>query len=260
MTETGLQSPGERPMGRRRVLVALDVPTLVEARVVVRELVGKVGGFKVGLELITAEGGPRAVEMVKEEGGRVFFDAKFHDIPNTMANAASQVARLGVEWFTVHASAGSEALRVAAEAGKPALAIAVTVLTSLDLEAVRRLHGELPDQVVKSLASAVALAGCGGIVCSPRELAALRHYHRHLDGLLRFVAGVRPLWAMSGDQKWVETPGKAVLLGADYLVIGRPILHPPARAADSRADAAEAIVREIEEAEAEMVSGETEAG
>ena len=205
-------------------------------------LAGTVGGLKIGKELFTAHG-PDAVTRIRDAGHQVFLDLKFHDIPATVAGAVRAAAGLGCFVLTVHASGGPEMLRAAAEAAgaakPPPLVVGVTVLTSLDdgdLAAVGQ-SGPVAD-LVSRLARLARSCGLGGVVCSPREIAALR---AELGADFRLIVpGVRPEWAGADDQKRVMTPAEAVAAGADYLVIGRPIT----RAADP-AEAARRIADEI---------------
>ena len=234
----------------QRILVALDTPEPEQARTLVRSLAGRVGGFKIGLELFTAAG-PAIVVETREAGAEVFLDLKLHDIPNTVAGAAAAAGRLGVSYFTLHASGGptmiergaSAARESANAAGHPApLALAVTVLTSHDdaeLDAIG-LRGPCGDAVAR-LATLARDHGAGGLVCSPLEIERVRDIWR--EGTL-VVPGIRPRDSSAvrdDDQSRVATPGRAVADGADRLVIGRPIT----RAADP-AVAADEIAADIE--------------
>jgi len=228
----------------RRLVVALDTPSRDQAVAWARALAGRVGLVKVGLELFTAAG-PALVEELTRLGTRVFLDLKLHDIPNTVERAAANAARLGVDLITVHAG-GGRAMLAAAAAGAASGAraertkvLAVTVLTSLDDAALDELGipGGAAARVV-AWADLARAAGCDGVVCSPRELAALR---RRLGASFVLLApGIRPAGADLGDQRRVATPAAAVADGADYIVVGRPITA----AADPVA-AAEAIVGEM---------------
>lgn len=232
--------------GSERLFVALDVSSAEFAEEAVRALAPVVGGFKVGLELITAIGARAAVELVRRHGGQVFLDAKFHDIPNTMAGAARSAAKLGVDCFTVHASAGVEGMRAAVAEKGEARVFAVTVLTSLDPETVKHVYGKDPASAVRQFAIDASVAGCDGVVCSPLELDMLESTVG-AHPLLKVTPGVRPTWAVSDDQKRVLTPREAILRGATHVVIGRPILRPPTSMGDPVA-AAKAIVAELAEA------------
>jgi orotidine-5'-phosphate decarboxylase len=226
-----------------RIIVALDVSTLEEVRRLVEELAPYVGCFKIGLELLTAVGAPKVVEFVHALGGQIFYDGKFDDIPNTVGGAAKAVAGLNVRMFSIHASAGIEAM-VAAVANKgQSLVLAVTVLTSLEENNAHLIFGLPSKATVLQLARDAKLAGCDGIICSPQELRVLGE-QRELDSLLKVTPGVRPVWATAGDQKRVMRPAEAIAAGADYLVIGRPITRPPG-GIGTPVDAARKIAEEI---------------
>jgi orotidine-5'-phosphate decarboxylase len=215
---------------RRRLIVALDVETLREARQLVRALAGEVAWFKVGKQLFV-QAGPAAVRMVRRANAGVFLDLEFHDIPNTVAKATVEAARLGVGMVNVHAAGGLEMMRFAREAtarvcrrealARPML-LAVTVLTSLDDGDLRQVGVRDPvaSQVMR-LARLARQAGLDGVVASPREAGRIR---RAGGPRFRIVTpGVRPSDAARGDQKRVLTPGAAIAAGADYLVVGRPV-------------------------------------
>jgi len=232
-----------------RIIFALDVSTLAEGRELVRLLKDSVGLFKVGMELFTGQG-PEVVRMIRAEGGRVFLDLKFHDIPNTVAQAVVQAARLGVEIVDVHATGGGPMMREAVkrlddacrkeQLARPAL-IGITVLTSFD-ETGWRASGHAGDIAgsVTTLAALAQESGLNGVVASPLETAAIRA--RCGGEFLIVTPGVRPADGAVQDQKRVATPGAAVANGANFLVVGRPIRE----AADPRAAAA-AIARDITE-------------
>jgi len=232
--------------------MAVDVP-LEPGLELYRRVAAHAGVAKVGLSLFV-EHGPRAVEAFRALGARVFLDLKLHDIPNTVELAAARAAALGINLLTVHAQGGETMLRAAlagaaggaAKAGVPAPRIlAVTVLTSLSDADVQALGYRAPAlEVAMGLADVAARAGVGGLVCSPREAAALRG--RHGAGLFLCTPGIRPAASAAGDQARAETPRFAVEAGADLLVVGRPITAAPDPAA-----AAEAIAREIAAAAAE---------
>jgi orotidine-5'-phosphate decarboxylase len=190
---------------------------------------------KVGLELFTAAG-PDVVHRLRDQGRRVFLDLKFHDIPATMAGACRSAARLGAELITVHACAGSEALRQAQNAASEAAEVsglpaptllAVTVLTSWEpTRFARELAISDPvESYVPRLAQLAADAGIGGCVCSPLEVAALRAAHPEPFALV--TPGIRPAGAAPGDQQRVMTPDAALAAGASRLVVGRPITQAP---------------------------------
>jgi orotidine-5'-phosphate decarboxylase len=208
-----------------RVIVALDFPTLDQAQALVERLDPSLCKVKVGSELFTAAG-PAWVGRLVHAGFEVFLDLKYHDIPNTVAAACCAAADLGVWMLNVHAHGGRAMLEAARNAlaarTKPPLLIAVTVLTSLGPRDLQELGlREPPDALVLRLASLVRAAGLDGVVCSAREAAALR---AHFGAAFKLVTpGVRPRGAAADDQQRVATPGEAVALCADYLVIGRPV-------------------------------------
>lgn len=228
-----------------RIAVALDTSDRGEILRLARALRGRVGTVKLGLEAFTACG-PDLVREVNDLGTPVFLDLKLHDIPNTVERAARNAARLGVAMLTVHASGGKVMLKAAvagaAVAERPPVVLAVTVLTSLDDGALVELG--IPGgaaQRVSAWAQLARRAGCGGVICSPHEAAALRASIGR--GFLLVTPGIRPAGEAAGDQRRVATPGSAVAAGADILVIGRPITAAPDPAA-----AADAILAELRRA------------
>lgn len=214
-----------------RLIVALDVDSIKEAEQIVQRLGREVGVYKVGKQLFL-HAGPDVVRMIHKRGGAVFLDLKFHDIPNTVAKAGIEAARLGVKFFDLHASGSGEMMeRTLTEVTKvcrrdglrrPKI-LAVTVLTSLRKADLKRvgLNVEVEDQVVR-LARLANKSGMDGVVASPLEIARIRRACGR--GFLIVTPGVRPPAASRDDQKRVMTPAEAVQAGADYLVIGRPIL------------------------------------
>jgi orotidine-5'-phosphate decarboxylase len=226
------------PPVKDRIIVALDTDSPVAAMETVRSLAGEVGLFKVGMELFP-RGGAELVRCIQAEGYGVFLDLKFHDIPNTVAGAVRSAAALGVRFATVHASGGRAMLAAAAEAAKGTgtTLLAVTVLTSMDdadLTDVGFSSG--PAETVLRLAALAAASGVRGIVCSAREVAAVRA-RLGKDAVL-VTPGVRMAGGETGDQKRVVTPSEAVRLGADYIVAGRPITRAADPAGAARAFAA----------------------
>lgn len=208
-----------------KIIVALDYSSPVPALALVDRLDPERCALKVGKELFT-RAGPALVENLVGRGFRVFLDLKFHDIPNTVAAACDAAADLGVWMVNVHASGGRRMMeaareRLAARAESPLL-IAVTVLTSLDREDLTEIG--CPDEPlgrVLRLAHLTRAAGLAGVVCSPQEAARVRGELG--PGFVLVTPGVRPASAAIGDQKRVMTPRDALVAGADYLVIGRPI-------------------------------------
>jgi orotidine-5'-phosphate decarboxylase len=224
-----------------RLIVALDVPTVEEARGLVDRLAGKVGLFKVGSQLFTA-GGPGFVRDLVARGEKVFLDLKYHDIPNTVASAVSEACQLGVALLDVHAL-GGRAMMQAAAGALPAMGtrlLAITLLTSHDDESLGEigLGGALPDSV-RRLAVLARDAGLDGVVASPHEVSLIREACG--EGFLIVTPGIRPAGARAGDQARATTPAAALRAGADYLVVGRPILEAPDPVAAVRA-----IVDEME--------------
>lgn len=226
-----------------RIIVAVDVQTEAQALALVKKLKGKVGVFKIGKELFTACG-PSIVKKVQKLGGKVFLDLKFHDIPNTVAKAVAQAAKLGVYMMTIHTSGGPEMMKAAAQAakenskkGKEPIILGVTVLTSLDDAELKKIGFKYnAEQMVVRLAKMAKEAGLGGIVSSPKEVKKLR---KALGKDMALVTpGIRPAWSVAGDQKRIMTPKDAVKAGADFMVIGRPITghKKPAEAAKLIAD------------------------
>lgn len=229
-----------------RIIVALDVDNLNDARLLVESLAPHVGCFKVGLELLTAVGAPRVVELIHLFGGQVFYDGKFDDIPNTVGGAAKAVAGLNVRMFNVHASAGIEAMMAAVANKGTSLVLAVTVLTSLEENNANLIFGGPSKAKVLQFARDAKIAGCDGIICSPQELELLGK-QKELVGLWMITPGVRPEWAATGDQKRIMTPAEAIKAGATALVIGRPITKPPAEIG-TPVDAVKRIISEIADA------------
>jgi orotidine-5'-phosphate decarboxylase len=233
----GTMKPSER------IIVALDTTDPDQAVSMAKTLSELVGGVKLGKEFFTANG-PEAVERIAEIGSPIFLDLKFHDIPTTVAAAVRAALPLNPFMINVHAAGGAEMMQAAAAAAAEAgnnkpLVLAVTVLTSLaapDLASVG-IFGSVRDQVVR-LAMLAKDSGLDGVVCSAEEVVALRGACGNDFTLV--VPGIRPLWSTKDDHKRFLTPGDAVALGADYLVIGRPIT-----ASKDPADAARLIGEEI---------------
>ncbi len=209
------------------LIVALDVPGWLRATKLVDRLMPEVKFFKVGSQLFTLCG-PRIIRYIRAKGGEVFLDLKFHDIPNTVANAVRAAAELGVAMMTVHAQGGPEMLRAAVEAAKtkrsrgqrarrPPRIVAVTVLTSQVLP-------ETQKEVVRR-ARLAQEAGVHGVVASVHECARLRKILG--KKFLIITPGIRPCGAAAGDQRRVATPRQAVRAGSNYLVVGRPVVQAP---------------------------------
>jgi len=216
--------------GKAEIIVALDEPSLDEARRLMDRLAGRARFYKVGLQLFSAAG-PAAVEAVKQHGARVFLDLKLHDIPNTVAAAVRSARELGVDLCTIHLSGGPEMCAAAvAETGDRMTVLGVTVLTSSSQETLEAcgVYGSVGEQVVR-LAKMGYAAGVRGFVASALELPLLRA-ELGKEPLL-VIPGVRPAGSDAGDQKRTATPVEVVRGGATHLVVGRPISradHPGA--------------------------------
>lgn len=236
-------------MKHNPLIVALDVPDGARAEALVSRLRGLAGMFKIGKQLFTAEG-PAIVRRIVEGGHEVFLDLKFHDIPQTVAMAGVEAARLGVRIFNLHALGGRAMMARTVEAvgeaaaregfAKPII-LGVTVLTSHDQASLGEVGIDEPieDEVIR-LARLCASAGIDGVVASPQEIRPLREGIEK-PGFVIVTPGVRPAGSSRDDQSRVLTPGEAIRAGADYLVIGRPITG-----AEDPARAAEKILEEIE--------------
>ena len=233
-----------------KIFVALDVDSSSKAISLVTTLKGHVGVFKVGLELIYSES-TLLIEKMKEAGAdRIFFDAKLHDIPNTVAGAMRAITRLGIWYVTVHTSGGSAMLQAARDAAeieadkygvKRPLLMGVTTLTSISSHVMQReLQIDVPlEEHVVHLACMARQNGCDGVIASPHEIHALREALPDPNFLI-VTPGVRPAGSSVGDQARVLTPAEAVRAGASGLVIGRPIVQSA-----NPLEAAEAVAMEI---------------
>ncbi len=230
-----MQPPTTLEAARQRLIVALDVPDAATAIAAANRLAGHVGLLKVGLELFTAEG-PAVVQALRSACPQleIFLDLKLHDIPNTMVGAIRSARRLGARFITVHASSGLAHLQACVDAAGPDLGVlAVTVLTSQDQTACTEAgHTRTVAEIVAMRAALAQAAGCAGVVCSGQELAGVC---AAAPQIARVVPGIRPAGSDAGDQRRVMTPAAALVAGASYLVIGRPILGAadPAAAADA---------------------------
>jgi orotidine-5'-phosphate decarboxylase len=234
---------------KKKVCLALDVDSSEEALRLVSIMKEHVGVFKVGSHLFTKLG-PKIIEDVMKLGGEVFLDLKYHDIPNTVANAVRMATRMGAYIVNIHASGGLDMMRAAVEAAtseandqqirKPIL-LAVTVLTSLTdriLSEELRIKHDVLSQVVH-LAELAKSAGIDGCVASPKEILAIRKACG--NDFIILTPGIRPAWAAEkDDQRRITTPSEAVNNGADYIVIGRPLIN-----AANPAEAAKKVVEEL---------------
>ena len=226
---------------RERLIVALDVPTVKAAEALVARLGDSVCFYKIGYQLAFAGGLPFAADLIAA-GKQVFLDLKLHDIGNTVTKGVESVARLGATFLTVHAYPQTMKAAVEGKQGSTLRILAVTVLTSYDDADLAAAGYEL---TVTELAAARAAqardTGVDGLVCSAEEAAALRKIAG--PGMVLVTPGIRPAGSATGDQKRVMSPARAIASGANYLVVGRPIVE----AGDPKASA-EAIVAEIDAA------------
>lgn len=215
---------------RTELIVALDMPTGKMAIDTVDAIGSDVQWYKVGLELFLNTGGT-IIDALKNREKKIFLDLKFHDIPNTVAQACRWAAATGVDLFNVHAVGGSEMMRRAkdaadegaAQAGlvRPAL-IAVTILTSMDAAMLRTVGlGEDVNDAVRRLALVTADAGLDGVVCSSKEVRLIKE--TITTPFLTICPGIRPQWAAKDDQKRIMTPAEAAAIGVSHIVVGRPI-------------------------------------
>ncbi|MBI5181537.1 MAG: orotidine-5'-phosphate decarboxylase [Nitrospirae bacterium] len=234
---------------RERLIVALDVDSEKEAERLLDALKGIVKIFKIGSQPFTAFG-PKIVELVHKKGGKVFLDLKYHDIPDTVARAATEATRLGVFMFNVHSLGGMEMMRrcyaasceTAEKEGiqRPKI-LAVTLLTSITPEMLQNeigIKSKSMEGEVKRLAGMASDAGLDGVVSSPREIKAVREVCGR--DFLIVTPGVRPAGSQMDDQRRISAPREAIDAGTDYIVIGRPIIK-----ADEPAKAAINIIEEI---------------
>jgi orotidine-5'-phosphate decarboxylase len=239
------QDPSLTP--KDRLIFALDYSSLEEAKKAVAVLKDHVGLFKVGLELFVNAGPDVFAAIAKSSGCGIFLDLKFHDIPETVQAAVKAAAAYPIQFVTVHASGGKELLRtVVGNRRMSTKVLAVTVLTSLRQADLRDIGIDKKLDLLNLVLLRARLAmdaGCAGVVCSGSEVRPIKE--RIGQELIAVVPGIRPTWAaVSGDdQKRITTPSQAVLDGADYIVVGRPI-----RKAKDPAQAADRIVEEIKTA------------
>ena len=226
---------------RERLIVALDLPSVAAAEAMIKQLGDSVWFYKVGYQLAFAGGLPFAARLIAS-GKQVFLDLKLHDIGNTVAKGVESVAQLGATFLTVHAYPQTMKAAVEGKKGSKLRILAVTVLTSYDDADLAAAGYEMN---VKELAAARAAqardTGVDGLVCSAEEAAALRAVIG--PGMVLVTPGIRPAGSATSDQKRIMTPARAVKAGANYLVVGRPVLE----AGDPKA-AADAIVAEIVQA------------
>jgi orotidine-5'-phosphate decarboxylase len=226
---------------QERLIVALDVPTIDEARSLIRSLNGVVSFFKIGLQLQLVAGLDLVQELIKE-GKKVFLDYKYFDIEETVKLAVANVAKIGVNFLTVHGNSRIIKAAVEGRGNSDLKILSVTVLTSLDGYDIRDLGFECSvEDLVLYRAKKALEAGCDGVIASGQEARAIREIAQ--DRLLIVTPGIRPGNISVNDQKRSVTPAQAIKAGADYLVVGRPIRSAP----DPRREA-EKILAEIQSA------------
>ena len=236
----------------QRIMVALDVDELEQAREIAESIKDLGVGIKIGNQLGTYEGWQKAIDFAHEYSATVFCDTKFKDIPETVKKSSRAITRHQPEFFNVMADNSALALTGAVEGVRSAMEdfklasspkiLGVTVLTSISDEESRSIYGAGSAEKVLQFATAAAEAGIDGVVCSAEEAIALRNHPATKD-LILVTPGIRPSWAASNDQARVMTPKEAVEAGVDYMVIGRPITQPPTEIGTPR----DAILKIIEE-------------
>jgi orotidine-5'-phosphate decarboxylase len=232
MERMATKSPPKSP--KDKIIFALDVEHFREAQQWVSLLKDHIGMFKVGKQLFT-HAGPKVVDMIRQKGEKVFLDLKFHDIPNTVAKAGEEATKLNVTMFNLHALGGFEMMKKTAEAAKTTaraigipkpLILAVTVLTSMDETMLKEVGVQGPIfEEVGRLALLAMKAGVDGVVASPQEIGLIRE--RCGANFLIVTPGIRLPGEKKDDQMRTLSPKEAVVAGADYLVIGRPIKEAP---------------------------------
>ena len=229
-------------MSKTQLIVALDVDSTSLAEAIVDEIGPQVEWYKVGKQLFTRDG-LNCLKMLKSKNKKIFLDLKFHDIPNTVAQAVRSALSLGAEMVNFHAFGGSEMIRTTIEQNKSespdSLLIAVTVLTSMDQQALAELGVQgSPAEVVERFAKMAKNNGADGVVCSAHEIDLVKAACGADFKLI--VPGIRPAGSSTDDQKRIMTPGQAAAKGAEFIVVGRPITK-----AQDRAAAAAAVLAEL---------------
>ncbi len=237
------------PKIKEKIVLALDVNTIDEAKNLVKELKDYTGVFKVGLQFILANGS-EVFEFIKDNGGKFFFDIKLHDIPNTVKKASENIIKNGASFFNLHAAGGAEMMRQAAEGAnntakelgvEAPVILAVTLLTSVSEDVLNKELGiqyNTKDYAL-NLAKLAKSSGMSGVVASANECADIKSACGKEFKVL--CPGIRPAWSVTGDQKRIATPAYAVSQGADYLVIGRAVT-----ASNDKIGAMKKIFEEIE--------------
>ncbi len=224
---------------RDRLIVALDVPRVADARDLIERLEGVVNFFKIGLEL-QFEAGSAFIQELVRYGKRVFLDYKYFDVEETVRRAVAQAATLGISFLTVHGNGRTIQAAVEGRGSSPLKILSVTLLTSLDASDIRELGFECSvEELVLHRAKKALEAGCDGVIASGQEASSIRSLAR--DRLLIVSPGIRPEGAGQNDHKRSATPTQAIEAGADYLVVGRPI-----RDAGDPKEAARKIIEEMQ--------------
>jgi orotidine-5'-phosphate decarboxylase len=254
----GVQKMIAKPKkARDRLVLALDVNTLEEAKQFVTELKDYVGVFKVGLQLYTSVG-PEIVKMIQGEGREIFFDGKFHDIPNTVAKASANLVKHGVTFFNVHITGGSKMISTCVKLSKETAKICgfpkptilgVTLLTSFGQRTLTEelLINQNIDDYVTQLALVAKKSGLDGIIASATDVPKIKKECG--EDFIILCPAIRPTWSVVNDQIRVVTPKEAIKAGVDYLVVGRPITS-----AKDRVSAVKLVLDEMEEAIEEISS------
>ena len=229
-------------MSNTQLIVALDVDSVAKAEAIVDEIGPPVEWYKIGKQIFTREG-KKCLEMLKSKNKKVFLDLKFHDIPNTVAQAVKSAISIGADMVNFHASGGSEMIKKTIEMNKAdnpsCLFIAVTVLTSMDQAGLDELGVQgTPAEVVARFAKMAKASGADGVVCSALEIDLVKDQCGADFNLV--VPGIRPAGSSTDDQKRIMTPAQAAEKGAQYIVVGRPITK-----AENKQAAALAVLKEL---------------
>jgi orotidine-5'-phosphate decarboxylase len=230
---------------RERLIVALDLPGVEEARKVVEQLEGVVSFFKIGLSLQLARGVEDFIRSLIDQQKRVFLDYKYYDVPETLKKAVGRAAQLGVSFLTVHGSSAIIKGAVEGRGNREMKLFTVTVLTSMDANDISEMGytNHTVEELVLFRARKALEAGCDGVIASGQEAKKIKEISR--NKLLVVTPGIRPEGYPQADQKRVSTPREAILAGADYLVVGRPITNPQDKTPRL---AAERTIEEMQEA------------
>jgi|SRR3989338_2367501 len=233
-----------------KIIIALDTYSLNKAKRLVRILYPKVKFFKIGLELVNTGQAPELIKYINKLGGKVFYDTKLNDIANTVEKTAKVISKLGVWCWTIHASAGEEAIGAAVKNRGRSKIFGVTVLTSFGDSESKIIFGTSLNKKVLRFVDMLLKKGVDGIVCSAAEARLIRRFYARggsvfdRKNLKIITPGIRPVWADKNEQNRIATPIEAIKSGADYLVIGRPITNPP-RHVGSALRALDLILKEI---------------